>query len=251
MNARDVLSRVRKDTLLISIMQANNETGILQPIEEICEGLRDSSAFFHSDAAQAFGKILTPLKHPRLDLISVSGHKIFGPKGIGALIRRKRPSGWIPLSPLMYGGGQERGLRPGTLPVPLIVGLGKAAELCEIENSNRTRNTESIRIKFLTALKTTDHLINGDLSYSLSHVLNVAFAGIDSEGLMILLKDEISISNGSACTSENYKPSHVLKAMGISEVNIASSVRISWGPGVIDTNWIDYLIKTILNMQRR
>lgn len=149
----DVIAHLRPDTLLISLMHVNNETGIIQPIEEVIAQLGEHPAYLHIDAAQSFGKILAPLQLPRIDLISISGHKMYGPKGIGALIARRRDlTGPPPLTPLMVGGGQERGLRPGTLPVPQIAGLGKAAELAFAQHAVRRTRCEAFRDEMMTAL---------------------------------------------------------------------------------------------------
>lgn len=226
-----VAKALHDDTLLVSVMHANNETGIQQPIEEIADQLESHPAYFHVDAAQGFGKALPPLRHPRIDLISLSGHKIYGPKGVGALIARRRQYGRPPLSPLQFGGGQERGLRPGTLPVPLVVGLGVAAELAGERAAQRQEQCLALRQELLAALAPLAPVQNGDPRRCLPHVLNVTFPGIDSEALILTLKDLASISNGSACTSASYTPSHVLAAMDLPEERIAGSVRLSWYHG--------------------
>ena len=223
-----ILESLRSDTLLVSIMHANNETGVIQPIDEIAARLQGHSAYFHVDAAQGFGKDIKRLRSNRIDLISVSGHKIYGPKGVGALIARSRGFRRPPLSPLMHGGGQERGLRPGTLPVPLVVGLGVAAELALIENDHRAKVCRRIREEAQAALASLRPQFNGDQQRCLPHVLNVSFPSADSEAVMIALRDVADISNGSACTSEAYAPSHVLKAMQLDNDRINSALRISW-----------------------
>jgi cysteine desulfurase len=225
-------NRLRQDTLLVSVMHANNETGVLQPIEEIGELLADTDTFFHTDAAQTFGKEVETLRQVHCDFISISGHKIYGPKGIGALYVRRRVAQNRVLTALFYGGGQERGFRPGTVPVPLVVGLGVAAELAGKEYLQRRSAAASVKKRFLSDLAAVDHYINGDLARSQSHVLNVSFVGVDSEALMMAVRDELAFSNGSACTSASYTPTHVLKAMGFDEDRISSAVRISWGPGI-------------------
>ncbi len=159
-----VRERLRPDTLVVSIMHANNETGVLQPVIEISSLLVGSGALFHTDAAQTFGKEVEVLRRVECDFMSVSGHKIYGPAGIGALYVRRCGSGRTPLTPLMEGGGQEKGLRPGTLPVPLIVGLGRAAELAGQEYQQRNHQAARLKREFLGALKAVDHRINGDLS---------------------------------------------------------------------------------------
>jgi cysteine desulfurase len=228
---------MRKDTLLVSVMQANNETGVIQPISEILTVLADHPAYFHVDAAQGFGKLPESLHNKRIDLISISGHKIFGPKGVGALVVRRRDFNRLPLTPLFYGGGQERGLRPGTLPVSLIVGLGVASELAMRRVDERNKACREYRRKVLEGLVPVSPIFNGDPELTLPHVINVYFPGVDSEALMVAVKDYIAISNGSACTSQSYKPSHVLKAMGIPDRTIKGAVRISWCHLTAEADW--------------
>lgn len=219
---------LRPDTFLVSLMQANNETGVVQPLKEIAAVLAKHDAYFHTDAAQGFGKDIDALLNPRIDMISVSGHKIFAPKGVGALIARRRGYDRLPLKPLVFGGGQERGLRPGTLPVALIVALGEATELAVSDHEVRQRKCLSMRAEAMAAFEPLHPRFSGDTERVMPHVLNVAFAGLDSEALIVALKDMIAISNGSACTSSSYTPSHVLKAMGMTDDQANSCVRISW-----------------------
>ena len=232
-----VASVLRQDTLLVSVMQANNETGIRQPILELAEVLGGHDAYFHCDAAQGFGKDLEELRHPRIDLISVSGHKIFGPKGIGALVARRRGYRRIPLKALTVGGGQERGLRPGTLPVPLIAALGEAAESALRSYEQRKARCLAIRETALDALAPLGIKLTGDQNHVMPHVMNFSVAGIDSEALIVGLKDLIAISNGSACTSTSYSASHVLLSMGMSEDEANACVRISWCHLTPDVEW--------------
>jgi cysteine desulfurase len=234
-----VAKALRPDTLLVTIMHANNETGVLQPISEIADLLKDHPAYLHTDAAQTFGKVIGELQNKRLDLISISGHKIYGPKGIGALIMRRRGYDRVPLTPLMFGGGQERGIRPGTLPVPLIAALGKAAELAGKEWKSRAAKCLTFRKELLTALAPFNPVIHGDPARTMPHVVNLSFPCIDSEALMVALKHEVAISNGSACTSANYKPSHVLEAMEIPPYDIRCAVRWSWGNNTPALQWED------------
>ena len=228
---------LRDDTLLVSVMQANNETGVLQPLKELASALEGHPAYFHTDAAQGFGKELESLRDPRIDMISVSGHKVFAPKGVGALITRRRGYERVPLKPLVYGGGQERGLRPGTLPVALIVALGEAAELAVRDNSARLARCKAIREAALGAFSGLNFKLTGEQTRVMPHVLNVSFRGLDSEALIVALKDLIAISNGSACTSASYTPSHVLKAMGMSDDEANACVRISWCHMTPDLDW--------------
>ncbi len=219
---------IREETLLVSVMHVNNETGVIQPIADIATLLAEHEAFFHVDAAQGFGKEISTLRNPRIDMISASAHKIYGPKGIGALIVRRRGYQKVPLKPLMYGGGQERKLRPGTLAVPLIVGFGVAAALALKHSEERANFCRVYRDKLLKALAVFNPVIHGDLERCLPHVINFSIAGVDSEAAMLALKGIVAISNGSACTSSSYTPSHVLKAMGLADENIQGALRMSW-----------------------
>lgn len=243
-DADEVIRRIRSDTLLVSVMHVNNETGIIQPVDIIGSALADTDIFFHIDAAQSFGKLVEELRNTKYDLLSVSGHKIYGPQGIGVLITRRKKYRKPPLEPLMHGGGQEGGLRPGTLPVALIVGLGKAAELAAKEYRDRDAHNRKIRELILEKLKEVEHILIGDQNHVISHTISVAFPGKDSEAMMLQLKDKVAISNGSACTSHSYEPSHVLSAMGLDRALIESTVRISWGasitPDLCDT--LDFVI---------
>ncbi len=227
-----VRARLRPDTLLVSVMHANNETGVLQPVREIADLIRGTATFLHIDAAQTFGKEVEALRLLPYDFLSVSGHKIYGPKGVGALVVRRRGSQKRPLTALIVGGGQEMGLRPGTLPVPLVVGLGTAARLAGEEHSSRRTDALRVKEEFLRGLAGVEHILNGDSARTQPHVVNIRFPGVDSEALMLSLRETVAISNGAACTSASYSPSHVLKAMGLSDDDVASSVRISWGPEV-------------------
>lgn len=228
---------LRPDTLLVSVMQVNNETGVRQPLLEIAEVLEGHPAYLHTDAAQGFGKDIEELRNPRIDLISISGHKIFAPKGIGALIMRRRGYDRPPLKPLFFGGGQERGLRPGTLPVALIAALGKASELSIRDQDKRQKKCREVRNNALEALKMLNPVFAGDQSLVVDHVLNIAFPNLDSEALMVAVKDLIAISNGSACTSSSYTPSHVLRAMGMNDEQANAYVRISWCHLTPEVNW--------------
>jgi cysteine desulfurase len=223
----DLIRRVRGDTLLVSVMHANNETGIIQPVKEIGAAMQNYSSFFHIDAAQSFGKE-TGLEEIDFDLLSASGHKIYGPQGIGALVVKRRGNIRIPISALIHGGGQERGFRPGTVPVALAVGFGKASNLATLESASRATKSRALKNALLSDLSKVNHSINGDESRCQPHVVNVRFIGVDSEALMMALRESHAISNGSACTSESYTPSHVLIAMGLNEDEATESVRLSW-----------------------
>ncbi len=228
---------LRPDTLLVSIMAANNETGVRQPIDEIAAVLEEHEAYFHTDAAQAFGKDIEPLRNARIDLISVSGHKIYAPKGIGALILRRRGYDRPPLKPLLYGGGQERGLRPGTLPVAHVAALGMAAETATKNHEKRRKRCREIKEAALAAFSPLSPRIHGRPEETADHVLNLAFPGIDSEALIVALKDLVAISNGSACTSSSYTPSHVIKAMGYGDDEANEAIRLSWCHLTPEVDW--------------
>jgi cysteine desulfurase len=223
-----VAGALRPDTLAVSVMAVNNETGVIQPITEIAGILTGHDAYLHVDGAQGFGKTIDLLRHPRIDLISVSGHKIYGPKGVGALITRRRGYKRPPLHPLAFGGGQERGLRPGTLPVPLIAGLGTAARLALRDHGKRERYCAEFKVELLNAFTRLQPQLNGDPKHTVSHTVNLSIPCLDAEAAMLATKDLIAISNGSACTSQRYEPSHVLTAMGLPESTIRGALRISW-----------------------
>lgn len=236
--AEDLLAAVRSDTLLVSVMHANNESGAVQPIGDIANGLAEGGPIFHVDAAQSFGRLNAALTHPRIDLISLSGHKIFGPKGVGALIARRRDGRRAPLKPLMYGGGQERGLRPGTLPVPLIAGFGLAAKLADKEQNERRAAAEAIRREALNAFAELGAHVHGDPHRGvLPHILSIAIPGVDSEAVMVAAKELVAISNGSACTSASYAPSHVMVAMGLDSEIVDGTIRISWAHDSVNVPW--------------
>ncbi|MFD8924920.1 cysteine desulfurase DndA [Streptomyces mirabilis] len=224
-----VMEHVRPDTLAVSLMHVNNETGVIQPVAELAERLRSTPTYLHVDAAQGYGKIAGDLSAP-IDLISISGHKIGAPKGVGALITRRR--GWdkAPLEPIMFGGGQERKLRPGTLPVPLIMGLYEAARIFHESRDNWERDALAMREQILEALGKTRFRVNGDQAHTVPHILNVSFDQLNAEALIVRLKDQVAIATGSACTSASYTPSHVLQAMGLPDDVAANGLRFSWFP---------------------
>jgi cysteine desulfurase len=248
-SAEDVLQAVRKDTLLVSVMHVNNETGVIQPVQEIGRELASRDVYFHIDAAQSFGKLVPELKSIHYDLLSLSGHKAYAPQGIGALVVRQTAKGKPPLRPIMFGGGQERGLRPGTLPVALIAGLGKAAELACIHYHRWREAWHNIKQDLLEQLSGLQFDVNGSLDNSLPNIINVSFHGIDSEALMLGLRGHLALSNGSACTSAQYSPSHVLSAMKLPSDRIRGAVRISWGVGVhdIDLSALKDFVKSLVD----
>ena len=231
-----VLAAVRPDTRLVTVMHVNNETGAIQPIAGIADALRARDCAFHVDAAQGFGRELGALRHSRIDLISVSSHKIQGPKGVGALIARR--SGATPsLRPLMFGGGQERGLRPGTLPVPLIAGFGLAAELAVAERDARETRCRAFRDALLEGLKPLHPYVNCDPARAVSYILNVSFPGIGAEVAIDAWSDLVAISNGAACTSQSYTCSHVLSAMGLPKSRMDGALRFSWCAATPEPDW--------------
>jgi cysteine desulfurase len=237
--APDAVRRaVRDDTLLVSVMHVNNETGVIQPVGEIADALGDHPAFFHVDAAQSYSKLLQPLRRGRIDLISVSGHKVHAPKGIGALIARRRANGERPpLAPLMYGGGQELGLRPGTLPVHLIVGLGLAAELAVREAEERASTNAQFRRFLLDGLAPLRPTLVGDQDRVVPHIVNLALPGVDAEDAIEALAGVVAISSGAACTTQSQTCSHVLAAMGVDAEQAAGALRFSWCHMTQSVDW--------------
>lgn len=234
-DANRVLSLVRDDTLLVSLMHVNNETGIIQPVEEVGAELAKRKVLFHVDATQSCGKLVEEVKRLKYSMLSFSAHKIQGPKGVGVLVLKKIGYRLPPVKGIMYGGQQEHGIRPGTIPVALVAGCGRACEIaaCEyVENSRKTRKLKELALHLFDESGLEYHL-NGDQNFCVSNAINVCIPGVMSEALMISSKQYCSISNGSACTSKSYAPSYVLSAMGISESDIECSVRISWGPDTL------------------
>ena len=227
--ADDILGRVTERTCLVSVMSVNSETGIMQPVDEIGEELRRRRVLFHVDATQAFGKLNDEIRRLQYDLMSISAHKIGGPQGIGALVRR-RNEGYenSPLAQLMYGGGQERGFRPGTVPVALAAGFAKAAEISEREHEARARRCARIKRKFLEAIFCFRYDVNGDQKYCLPSSINVSIDGLDAEAAFLCLRDEYAFSNGSACNASSHQLSYVLDAMGLSGKRKSEAIRLSW-----------------------
>ncbi len=242
-NADELLSNVRDDTLLVSVMHANNETGIIQPIDVIGEELSKKDTFFHVDAAQSFGKIVDELRNVKYNFLSASAHKMYGPQGVGVLVLKKKRFKMPPVNSIMFGGSQERGVRPGTVPTALIAGLGKACEIATEEHVSNYIKYQNNKAFILNALKSSgiDYSINGDLKYAMPNTLNVSFNGVNSEALMLATRKYCAVSNASACNSNSYKPSYVLSAMGLSLDRIESAIRISWGSG-------DIAFENFLNM---
>jgi len=225
----DVLRAAITDkTVLVSVMAVNNEIGVIQPLAEIGRICREKKVFFHTDAAQAAGKIPLNVEALNIDLMSISGHKIYGPKGIGALYVRRKPR--VRLVPMIVGGGQERGFRSGTLPTPLCVGLGEAAEICMKEMDAEAKRLKKLQERMLNGLraKLTDIVVNGDLEHRIPGNLNISFAYVEGESLMMGIKN-LAVSSGSACTSASLEPSYVLRALGVEEEMAHTSLRIGLG----------------------
>lgn len=235
-SAEQVAESLRGDTLLVSVMHVNNETGIIQPIGEICEALKDHPAYLHMDAAQGFGKELTAPRLKRVDLVSVSGHKIYAPKGVGALVTRRRRFKRPPLKALMFGGGQEVGLRPGTQPVQLIAGLGMSAQLAVSEFAGRHEVVRTFDSSLRESLVSIDCNFLGDQTRRISNIVFVGFPNLDSEAIILAIRDHLACSNGAACSSTQYNVSHVLRAMRVPEHTSESAVRFSWSHLTPETN---------------
>ena len=218
---------IRSETLLVSVMYANNEIGVIQPVREIGAICREKNVLFHCDAAQAFGKVPIDVNADRIDLMSVSGHKMYGPKGVGALYVRRRS---VQLAAQMDGGGHESGLRSGTLNVPAIVGFGEACALCAAGMAEENSRVSELRNRLLRQLQQGLEAVtvNGSLESRLAGNLNVSFAGVNAETLLMSLP-EVALSTGSACSSAVAEPSHVLRALGMTEETARSSVRFGLG----------------------
>lgn len=248
-SAEDVLSRVREDTLVVSVMHVNNETGIIQPVIEIGEALSEREVYFHVDATQSCGKLVDELRSLKYDMMSISAHKMEGPQGIGALILRKKKYRRPPVNPIMYGGPQEHGISPGTSPVALIAGFGKACEIAESRYTKNSKKCEEIKELFLSLLRESNlnYEIIGDQNYSVPNCITLCFSGVSSEALMLSSKNYCSISNGSACNSNSYSPSYVLVSMGIDDDQLREAIRVSWGSD-IDIDYFKSQIELLLDV---
>ncbi len=220
---------IRPDTVLISIMYANNETGVIMPVKGIGNIAKKHRVLFFSDATQAVGKIPVDVLEDGIDIMSFSAHKMYGPKGVGALyVRRKDPR--VKLTPLQYGGGHEKGMRSGTLNVPGIVGFGKAAEIASREMNDELVRLRGLRDELLRGLLSIEGTaLNGNAEFLLPHTCNVSFGGIESQVLISHLNKHLAVSSGSACTSASLEPSYVLRALGIGDELASSSIRFSLG----------------------
>ena len=232
-------------TILVTIMYGNNETGVIQPIKEISAIAHKHGALFMSDATQAVGKIPVNVDTDGIDLMAFTAHKLYGPKGVGALyVRRKNPR--VKLTAQLDGGGHERGMRSGTLNVPGIVGFGKACELCRIEMTEEAERLSGLKNKLETALRgIEENYINGHTVHRLPHVLNISFRHVEGEALMMAMKD-VAVSSGSACTSASLEPSYVLKSLGLSDDLAHSSIRFGLGR-FTTAEEIDYTIENTKN----
>ena len=220
---------IRDDTILASVMHVNNEIGVIQPINELGAICKNKGIIFHVDAAQSVGKLPTNVENMGIDLLSISAHKFYGPKGVGALyIRRKNPR--VQLQPIMFGGGHERGIRSGTLPVPNIVGLGKACDISADVMTEENLRISQLRDSLIKGIKAENPnaKINGSMEYRVAGNLNMSFPGANNEAIIAAVPD-IAISSGSACTTSTMEPSHVLLALGMSKNEVYSSLRFGIG----------------------
>lgn len=227
-SSRAMIDAMRPDTLLVSLMHVNNETGIVQPIDEVAQEAQSKGIWMHVDAAQGFARDIERLRHPGIISMSVSGHKIFGPQGIGALVIRRNKDHDGVLEPILVGGGQELGLRPGTIAVPLVVGFGLAAELALNEHRSREEACKQLGAMIQKWAMHHGATIHGDSQHRLPHVLNLSIPDWDADDLLESIRDHVSISDGAACTSVCATASHVLSAMGVREPELSGAVRLSW-----------------------
>ena len=233
---------LRPDTIVVSIMLVNNEIGVIQPIEQIGEICRGKGIIFHVDAAQATGKVPIDLASLKVDLMSFSAHKTYGPKGIGALYVRRKPR--VRLEAQMHGGGHERGLRSGTLPTHQIVGMGEAFRLARVEMATENERIRMLRDRLLAGVQDLEEVyVNGDLEHRVPHNLNVSFNFVEGESLIMGMK-ELAVSSGSACTSASLEPSYVLRALGRNDELAHSSIRFTLGRFTTQAD-IDFAVKLI------
>jgi cysteine desulfurase len=239
-----VAAAMTDKTILVSIMLANNEIGTVNPVEAIGKVVKDKGALFHIDAVQGVGRIPFDVNRSRADLVALSAHKMYGPKGVGALYVRRKPR--VRLTALIDGGGHERGMRSGTLNVPGIVGFGKAAELCQQEMATESKRLFTLRERLRHGIQSrvSDTFINGSLEHRLPGSLNISFAYIEGEAMLMGLKD-VAVSSGSACTSASLEPSYVLRALGVEEEMAHTSIR--FGLGRFNTEEeVDYVVDAVV-----
>lgn len=236
---------ITEDTMLVSVMAVNNEIGVIQPLKEIGAICRKYGTFFHSDIAQGFGKIPINVDEYNIDLASISGHKIYGPGGVGALYVRKKPR--VRLAPIFYGGGQERGFRSGTVPTALVVGLGKAAEIAANEMEQDYTHVKKLFNRFVSEIqeRADEVYLNGDKEQRYFGNVNLSFAYIEGESMLLSIKD-LAVSSGSACTSSSLEPSYVLKALGLDEELAHTSLRFGFGRFTTEAE-VEYAIELIIS----
>ena len=233
---------LRPDTILVSIMHVNNEIGVVQDVAAIGKLLRSKGILFHTDAAQSAGKVAIDVNSMNIDLLSLSAHKVYGPKGIGALYVRRKPR--VRLEAQMHGGGHERGMRSGTLPVHQCVGMGEAFRLAKAEMAQESEHIRKLRDRLYNGLKDIEEVyVNGDLSQRIPGNLNISFNYVEGESLIMALK-EIAVSSGSACTSASLEPSYVLRALGRNDELAHSSIRFTLGRFTTEED-VDYTIKLV------
>ncbi|HEV2422301.1 MAG TPA: IscS subfamily cysteine desulfurase [Candidatus Acidoferrales bacterium] len=249
-NLDDLRRAITPKTILISIMYANNEIGVIQPVAEIGRIAKEKGVFFHVDGVQAIGKIPVDVQKDGIDLLSISAHKLYGPKGVGALyVRRKNPR--VQLTAIIDGGGHERGMRSGTLNVPGIVGLGKACDLCRQEMVEETARLSGLRDRLKNGImgKLDETYVNGSMEHRLPHNINISFAYVEGESLLMGIND-VAVSSGSACTSATLEPSYVLKALGVGEDLAHTSIR--FGLGRFNTiEEVDYVTNRVVETVER
>ena len=245
----DCLAKHGDGTSLVSVMAVNNEIGVIQPLAEIGAMTKKYKALFHTDAAQAVGKIPLDVNAMQIDLMSISGHKMYGPKGVGALYVRRRPR--VRLESIISGGDQERGIRSGTVPVPLVVGLGHAAQICQQEMENDSKHISRLYKKLYEGItsKIPEVFLNGDAERRYHGNLNLSFAFVEGESLLMGLS-EVACSSGSACTSASLEPSYVLRALGVEDELAHTSIRFGIGRFTTDAE-IDYAIELVCNNVQR
>ncbi|EST58243.1 IscS subfamily cysteine desulfurase [Proteus hauseri] len=239
---KELEEAMREDTILVSIMHVNNEIGVVQDIAAIGELCRSKGIIYHVDATQSVGKLPIDLSKLKVDLLSLSAHKVYGPMGIGALYVRRKPR--IRLEAQMHGGGHERGMRSGTLAVHQIVGMGEAYRILKEEMADETKRLNELRLRLWNGIKDIEEVyINGSLEHTAPNILNVSFNYVEGESLMMALKD-LAVSSGSACTSASLEPSYVLRALGLTDELAHSSIRFSLGRFTTEEE-IDYAIEQI------
>ncbi len=239
---------IRPDTIVVSVMMVNNEIGVIQPIAEIGEICRAKGIVFHCDAVQAAGKIEIDLQKLKVDLLTITAHKFYGPKGIGALYVRRKPR--VRIEAQMHGGGHERGLRSGTLPTHQIVGMGEAARIAKAEMATENERIRMLRDRLWKGLSGMEEVyVNGDLDHRIPHNLNVSFNFVEGESLIMAIKD-IAVSSGSACTSASLEPSYVLRALGRSDELAHSSIRFTLGRFTTEAE-IDYAVGLLHEQDRQ